>query len=227
MQNLLYKYEVITMKRFTSSLYLVTDSGLAKKPIEVLVEEAIRGGVDCVQLREKNIATKNFVALAKTVKNITTKYNVPLIINDRIDVALAVDADGVHLGQDDMPLANARKLLPHRMIIGITASTINEAIEAQNGGADYIGASPVFATPTKTDTAAPLGLEGLQEMNDAVTIPVVAIGGINLHNAEDVLLHGADCLAVVSAIVCADDPCQAATNLATIIKKLRKSNHET
>jgi len=176
---------------------------------------------------EKNIATKHFVALAKTVKNITIRYNVPLIINDRIDVALAVDADGIHLGQDDMPLTNARKLLPHKMIIGITVSTINEAIEAQKGGADYIGASPVFATPTKTDTAAPLGLEGLQEIKDAVTIPVVAIGGINLHNAEDVLLHGADCLAVVSAIVCADNPCQAAANLAAIIKKLRKSNHET
>lgn len=209
--------------RFTSTLYLVTDRQLAKKPIEIVVEEAIKGGVDCVQLREKNIDTKEFVEIAQTIKSITERYNVPLIINDRIDVALAVQAYGVHLGQDDMPLNIARKLLPHSMVIGISVSTVNEAIEAEKGGADYIGAGSVFPTSTKDDISGIIGLEGLQEIKKAVSIPVVAIGGIQIHNAESVLQHGADCLAVVSAIVSSDNPYEASKTLKTIVGSTKRS----
>ncbi len=203
--------------RFTGTLYLVTDRQLAIKPIEIVVEEAIKGGVDCVQLREKNINTRKFVEIAHTIKSITDRYNVPLIINDRIDVALAVHAYGVHLGQDDMPLNIARKLLPHSMVIGISVSTVNEAIEAEKGGADYIGAGSVFPTSTKDDISGIIGLEGLQEIKKAVSIPVVAIGGIQIHNSESVVQYGADCLAVVSAIVSSNNPYEASKTLKAIV----------
>jgi thiamine-phosphate pyrophosphorylase len=204
-------------KGFNSLLYLVTDRQLAKKPIEVVVEEAIRGGADCVQLREKNIDTREFVEIAQTIKYITDKYNVPLIINDRIDVALAVQAYGVHLGQDDMPLKIARKIVPHSMVIGISVSTVNEAIEAEKDGADYIGAGSVFPTSTKDDISGIIGLEGLQEIKNAVSMPVIAIGGIQIHNAGEVIQHGADGIAVVSAIVASDEPYQVAKSLKAII----------
>jgi len=204
-------------RKFNSLLYLVTDRQLAKKPIEVVVEEAIKGGVDCVQLREKNIDTREFVEIAQTIKYITDRYNVPLIINDRIEVALAVQAYGVHLGQDDMPLKIARKIVPHAMVIGITVSTVNEAIEAEKDGADYIGAGSVFPTSTKDDISGIIGLEGLQEIKNAVNVPVIAIGGIQIHNAGDVIQHGADGIAVVSAIVSSDEPYQAAKTLKEII----------
>lgn len=203
--------------RFKSLLYLVTDRQLAKKPLEVVIEEAINGGADCVQLREKNINTKEFVEIAQTIKYITDRYNVPLIINDRIDVALAVQAYGVHLGQDDMPLTIARKIVPHAMVIGISVSTVNEAIEAEKDGADYIGAGSVFPTSTKDDISGVIGLEGIQEIKKAVSIPVIAIGGIQIHNAEQVIQHGADGIAVVSAIVSSDNPYEAAKTLKTII----------
>ncbi|MDH7553485.1 MAG: thiamine phosphate synthase [Spirochaetota bacterium] len=203
--------------RFQSLLYLVTDRQLAKKPVEVVVEEAIKGGADCVQLREKNIDTKEFVEIAQMIKYITDRYNVPLIINDRIDVALAVHAYGVHLGQDDMPLTTARKIVPHAMVIGISVSTVNEAIEAEKDGADYIGAGSVFPTSTKDDISGIIGLEGIQEIKKAVSIPVIAIGGIQIHNAEQVIQHGADGIAVVSAIVSSDNPYEAAKTLKTII----------
>ncbi|MCX8124135.1 MAG: thiamine phosphate synthase [Spirochaetes bacterium] len=203
--------------RFNATLYLVTDRQLAKKPIEIVVEEAIKGGADCVQLREKNIGTREFVEIAQAIKCITDRYDVPLIINDRIDVALAVKAYGVHLGQDDMPLTIARSLVPHSMVIGISVSTVNEAIQAQRDGADYIGAGSVFPTSTKDDISGIIGLEGLQEIKKAVSIPVVAIGGIQIHNAENVMQYGADCLAVVSAIVSSDNPYEAAKTLKTII----------
>ncbi|HOJ30175.1 MAG TPA: thiamine phosphate synthase [Spirochaetota bacterium] len=207
--------------RFQSLLYLVTDRQLAKKPVEVVVEEAIKGGADCVQLREKNIDTKEFVEIAQMIKYITDRYNVPLIINDRIDVALAVHAYGVHLGQDDMPLTIARKIVPHAMVIGISVSTVNEAIEAEKDGADYIGAGSVFPTSTKDDISGIIGLEGIQEIKKAVSIPVIAIGGIQIHNAEQVIQHGADGIAVVSAIVSSDNPYEAAKTLKTIICEVK------
>ena len=181
------------------SLYLVTDRGLAHgRATDDIVAEAVRGGVTCVQLREKNCSTLEFIEQARALKKRLDPTRVPLIINDRVDVAQAVEADGVHLGQNDMPLKMAKDIVKDTMIIGISAESIQDAIDAEIGGADYVGASPIFATPTKTDTAPALGLDGLREMRNAVDIPIVGIGGINRGNAEAIIHHGADGIAVVS-----------------------------
>ena len=199
---------------FDYSLYLVTDRALSlgRSTVEV-VRAAIRGGVSCVQLREKGCSTREFMDEARLLKALLAGTGVPLFINDRLDVALAVGADGVHLGQNDLAIADARRLVGNRMIIGISAESVADAIRAEAEGADYIGASPVFTTPTKTDTAPPLGLDGLRAIRRAVQLPLVAIGGINADNAAAVLRAGADGLAVVSAIVSAPCPRTAAAGL--------------
>ena len=199
---------------FDYSLYLVTDRALSlgRSTVEV-VRAAIRGGVSCVQLREKGCSTREFMDEARLLKALLAGTGVPLFINDRLDVALAVGADGVHLGQNDLPIADARRLVGNRMIIGISAESVADAVRAEAEGADYIGASPVFTTPTKTDTAPPLGLDGLRAIRRAVQLPLVAIGGINADNAAAVLRAGADGLAVVSAIVSAPCPRTAAAAL--------------
>ena len=196
------------------SLYLVTDRALSlgRSTVEV-VRAAIRGGVSCVQLREKGCSTREFMDEARLLKALLAGTGVPLFINDRLDVALAVGADGVHLGQNDLAIADARRLVGNRMIIGISAESVADAVRAEAEGADYIGASPVFTTPTKTDTAPPLGLDGLRAIRRAVQLPLVAIGGINADNAAQVLRAGADGLAVVSAIVSAPCPRTAAAGL--------------
>ena len=196
------------------SLYLVTDRALSlgRSTVEV-VRAAIRGGVSCVQLREKGCSTREFMDEARLLKALLAGTGVPLFINDRLDVALAVGADGVHLGQNDLPIADARRLVGNRMIIGISAESVADAVRAEAEGADYIGASPVFTTPTKTDTAPPLGLAGLRAIRRAVQLPLVAIGGIDADNAAQVLRAGADGLAVVSAIVSAPCPRTAAAGL--------------
>ena len=199
---------------FDYSLYLVTDRtlSLGRSTVEV-VRAASRGGVSCVQLREKGCSTREFVDEARLLKALLAGTGVPLFINDRLDVALAVGADGVHLGQNDLPIADARRLVGNRMIIGISAESVADAVRAEAEGADYIGASPVFTTPTKTDTAPPLGLDGLRAIRRAVQLPLVAIGGIDANNAAQVLRAGADGLAVVSAIVSAPCPRTAAAGL--------------
>jgi len=204
------------------SLYLVTDRGLARgrKTLEI-VQSAVAGGVTCVQLREKDCSTLEFIEQALTIKKFLKARGVPLIINDRLDVALAVGADGVHLGQTDMPLEMAKKIAGRSMLIGISAESLQDAIEAEQGGADYIGASPIYATPTKTDTAPPLGIEGLRAIKNKVNIPLVGIGGLNATNSAEVIRNGADGVAVVSAIVAADDPEIAARNLKRIITEAR------
>lgn len=199
---------------FDYSLYLVTDRtlSLGRSTVEV-VRAAIRGGVSCVQLREKGCSTREFMDEARLLKALLVGTGVPLFINDRLDVALAVGADGVHLGQNDLAIADARRLVGNRMIIGISAESVADAVRAEAEGADYIGASPVFTTPTKTDTAPPLGLDGLRAIRRAVRLPLVAIGGIDADNAAQVLRAGADGLAVVSAIVSAPCPRTAAAGL--------------
>ena len=205
------------------SLYLVTDRGLAhgRSTLEI-VQAAVNGGVTCVQLREKDCSTREFIEQALTIKRFLDARQVPLIINDRLDVALAVAADGIHLGQTDMPLETARKIAGPSLLIGISAESVQDAVEAETGGADYLGVSPVYATPTKTDTAPPLGLEGLREFRQRVKIPLVGIGGLNSANAADAIRNGADGIAVVSAVVAADDPCAAAMNLKQLIDKAKK-----
>ncbi len=211
------------LREIDYSLYLVTDRGLARGRSTLdIVRAAVAGGVTCVQLREKDCATLEFIEQALAVKNYLKTRGLPLVINDRLDVAQAVEADGVHLGQSDMPLKMARRIVGNSMIIGISAETLEDAVEAEGGGADYLGVSPIYATPTKTDTAPPLGLEGLRQIRKAVKIPLVGIGGLNPDNSAEVIRNGADGVAVVSAIVAADDPETAARQLRQIIDEARK-----
>lgn len=206
------------------SLYLVTDRSLSRGRTTLeIVRAAIAGGATCIQLREKDCSTSAFIREAMTIRDLLSGNQVPLIINDRLDVALAVGADGVHLGQTDMPLEMARDIAGADMLIGISAECLEDAVAAAEGGADYIGVSPIYETPTKTDTAPALGLSGLQTIRRAVDVPLVAIGGLNLENAAAVIAHGADGIAVVSAIVSADDPQTAARQLRLEIERAKKS----
>lgn len=203
------------------SLYLVTDRSLSKgRSTAEIVAAAVAGGVSCIQLREKSCGTREFMNEALALQPLLKSRDIPLIINDRLDIALAIEADGVHLGQSDMPIGMARKIAGDSLIIGISAESVDDALRAEQEGADYIGISPVFSTPTKTDIAPPLGLEGVRQIRALVDIPLVGIGGINLDNAESVLAAGADGIAVVSAIVSAADPAGAAKKLKTLIDQV-------
>ena len=205
------------------SLYLVTDRALSRgRSTRDIVESAIRGGATCVQLREKTATTREFIHEAQEIRGLLASRGIPLIINDRLDVALAVRADGVHLGQKDMPIEMARPLSGQRMIIGISVESVEDAVTAEKSGADYLGVSPGFATPTKTDTAPALGLEGLVAIRQRVKLPLVAIGGLSSDNAAAVIHSGADGVAVVSAIVAAPDPERAARQLLDVIQKARQ-----
>lgn len=203
------------------SLYLVTDRSLSKgRSTAEIVAAAVAGGVSCIQLREKSCGTREFLNEALALQPLLKSRNIPLIINDRLDIALAIEADGVHLGQSDMPIGMARKIAGASLIIGISAESVDDALRAEQEGADYIGISPVFSTPTKTDIAPPLGLEGVRQIRALVDIPLVGIGGIHSDNAESVLAAGADGIAVVSAIVSAADPASAAKKLKTLIDQV-------
>ena len=198
-------------------LYLVTDRPLSMgRDLEWIVAEAVKGGATMVQLREKDIDTRGFIELARRLQPVLKEAGVPLIINDRVDVALAVDADGVHIGQSDMPYEIARRLLGPDKIIGLSVENMDEVREANSLDVDYIGVSPVYSTATKTDTAPPFGLEGLREAVRLSRHPAVAIGGMNASTAHDVLLTGVDGIAVVSAICSAPDPCTAARLLSQL-----------
>ena len=202
------------MGRIDYSLYLVTDRALARgRPLADVVRAAVAGGVTCVQLREKEASAREFAAAARELLALLRPLGVPLIVNDRIDVALAAGADGVHVGQQDLSVADARRLGPPGWIVGVSAESVADAARAERDGADYVGASPVFATPTKADHALPLGLAGLRVLRAATKLPLVAIGGLHAGNARETIRAGADGLAVVSAIVAADDPRAAAAEL--------------
>ena len=199
-------------------LYFVSDRGLCgDKPLTDVILQAIRGGAACIQLREKEITTRSFVEEARRIKALMAPFRVPLIINDRLDVALAVKADGVHVGQDDMPYETARKLMGPEAIIGISVETWEDVERAEGIDVDYLGVSPVFATPTKTDTQKPWGLEGLIRIRAFSRHPLIAIGGLNTSNAEAVVMAGADGVAVVSAICASPDPYAASRELSSII----------
>jgi thiamine-phosphate pyrophosphorylase len=201
-------------------VYLVTDRKLCLgRPLEEVILQALQGGAAYVQLREKEISTREFIDEAITIKKMLNSYQVPLIINDRIDVALASCADGVHLGQEDMPYEIARRLLGPKAIIGLSVETWPDVEEAQSLDLAYIGVSPIFATPTKTDTKEPWGLDGLKRISSYCRHPLVAIGGINDQNAESVVAAGAGCLAVVSAICSSDDPRAATERIKEVIDR--------
>ena len=205
------------------SLYLVTDASLSRGRGSVEVAEAaIRGGVTMLQYRAKGATTRIMVEEAGSLRKLCRSRGIPFIVNDRADVAIAVDADGLHVGQDDLPAALARRLIGRRKLLGVSAGSPEEARRAAAEGADYVGASPVFSTPTKPDASAPLGLSGLRALADAVRIPVVAIGGIDAGNAAAVFEAGATGIAVVSAIVAAVDVEAAARSLRGIAEAAGK-----
>lgn len=207
------------MRREDLRLYLVTDRPLSLgRDIDWIVEEAVKGGATMVQLREKDCSTREFIELAAKLMETLKPLGIPLLINDRIDVALAVDADGVHIGQSDMPYKTARALLGPDKIIGLSVENMEDIRVANELDVDYVGVSPVYSTHTKTDTAAPFGLEGLREAVKLSIHPTVAIGGMNMKTAKDVMACGTDGIAVVSAIVSADSPCEAARNLLEVMK---------
>lgn len=200
-------------------LYLVTDRALCMgRSLTEIVAAAVAGGVSMVQLREKQISSRDFVELARAVKRVLEPSGVPLIINDRMDIAMIVEAEGLHIGQSDISYADARRIMGKDAIIGLSVENINQALECRDWGVDYVGASPVFGTPTKIDTASELGLEGLHEVKQLVDCPVVAIGGINGGNIADVVRAGADSVAVVSAICSAVDPRKAASDLRKLMR---------
>jgi thiamine-phosphate pyrophosphorylase len=206
------------MKKIDYSLYLVTDRGLSLgRPLIEVVKAAVCGGVTVVQLREKDASTREYIREALGIKSFLNDKNIPLIINDRIDVAMAVDADGVHVGQTDMPFETAQKILKGSMVIGVSVESVEDAIEADMAGADYISVSPIFQTPTKTDTAPALGLEGIGRISAMTKKPVIGIGGINVMNCAEVIKSGACGVSVVSAICSAENPELAARELKEII----------
>jgi thiamine-phosphate pyrophosphorylase len=203
-------------------LYLVTDEKLCLgRPVAEIVEQAVSGGVTAVQLREKNLSTRDFINRAVQLKKILSAYHVPLIINDRIDIALAAKADGIHVGQNDMPYDLFTKIIPGQMIRGLSVETPEQATEAENYKLDYLSVSPVFLTATKSELEHEWGLEGLKHLAAKTKHRLVAIGGINRSNAEEVLKAGAKGIAVVSAICSAPDPGTAASELKSIIEKFR------
>ncbi|HKK31990.1 MAG TPA: thiamine phosphate synthase [Desulfomicrobiaceae bacterium] len=199
---------------FSPALHLVTDRGLSLgRDILEIVEAAVAGGVTMVQLREKNCSTREFVELGRAVAGLLRPMDVPLLINDRVDVALAVGADGVHVGQSDMAPVTTRELMGPEAIVGLSVESIEDALEAEEFDVDYLGLSPVFSTATKTDVSDRLGLEGVRAIRKISRHPLVGIGGISAGNAKDVLKAGAHGIAVVSAICSADDPQEATRRL--------------
>ena len=211
------------MDRNLLELYLVTDRRyVCERSLEDIVMEAVQGGVTIVQLREKDLPTKDFIEEAISLKRALKPYGVPIIINDRVDVALASEADGVHIGQSDMPYHLARKLLGPDKIIGLSVENMEQVTQANALDVDYIGVSPVFRTPTKTDTSEPFGMEGLRNAVQISRHPIVAIGGINLTNASSITAAGADGVAVVSAIMGAESPCKASSEMLKAMETNKK-----
>lgn len=204
------------------SLYLVTDRALSlgRSNLEV-VQSAVEGGVTLVQLREKEATTREFYEEGLRVGAYLKARDIPLIINDRIDLALALDAAGVHLGQDDMPIDVARKLLGPRKIIGASVFTLEEAKIAESLGADYLGLSPIFVTETKPELVRQIGIEGIPLLKAAVQIPVVGIGSMSESNAYDAVKAGLDGVAVVSAICSREDPRAAAAAIKAEVMRAK------
>ncbi|HSO67286.1 MAG TPA: thiamine phosphate synthase [Desulfatirhabdiaceae bacterium] len=208
-----------------TGIYLVTDrASLSGKSLDDVILQAVKGGAAMVQLREKSASTRFFIEEAGRIQKILAPYAVPLIINDRVDVALAVGADGVHIGQEDMPYPLARKLLGPGAIIGLSVETPEQVEAAQDLDIAYLGVSAIFATPTKTNTRNHWGLDGLRKVRSMSRHSLVAIGGISASNAAEVMQAGADSLAVVSAICSAPDPQKAAEHLQRIIFSSKEVN---
>ena len=199
-------------------LYLVTDEAACKgRDFFWVIEEAVKGGVTMVQLREKTLGTRAFIERGKRLKDLLQNYNVPLIINDRVDVALATDADGVHVGQSDMDYLTLKSMLPAGKIIGISAEKQQDVLKAEPCEISYLAVSPLFSTPSKTDTEKPWEMDGLRWVRKNSRHPLVVIGGLNESNSLEAMQNGADGIAVISAICSADSPGKAAERLLNSI----------
>ena len=215
------KWQDTMQNKIDYTLYLVTNRELMfAESIEKCVEQAILGGCTVVQLREKTASSKEFYETALRVREITSRLNVPLIINDRVDIALAVDADGVHIGQDDLPYDKVRHILGYDKIIGVSASNLDEALTANNIGADYLGVGAMFATGTKTD-ANLTSIDELKLIRENINIPIVVIGGINRETVPLFKGTGIDGIAVVSAIVSQNDEAKAAQELKSLFQEIK------
>lgn len=194
-----------SLKSFSDvRLYVIISSCLVKKPVLETLQEVIQGGADAVQLREKMMSDSKFLALAKEFRRVTSQSKTLFIVNDRAGIAKKVDADGLHIGQSDLNIHHARKIIGYDRILGVSTHTIVQARKAQQQGADYIGVGPIFPTITKV-YEPPVGLDYLKEVKREITIPFVAIGAINHENLNDILLAGGLCVAICSAIICSDN----------------------
>jgi thiamine-phosphate pyrophosphorylase len=206
-------------------LYVITDETIAGgRSHAEIARQAVLGGADIVQLRDKALSSSTLAAAGREIAAITRKAGAVFMVNDRLDVALACGADGVHLGQDDMQVSTARQLAPPGFIIGISVGTVEEAVQAEQDGADYLALSPTFSTASKGDAGPGLGLDRLREIRRAVTLPLIAIGGIDRNNVPEVIAAGADGIAVISAVVAKPDIAAAARELKVLVRESKKSS---
>ncbi len=199
-------------------LYVIIDTKLARGDIGKTAEDVIAGGANFLQLRAKDLSTREFIAAGTRLSKICRRNRIPFVVNDRVDIALALDSDGVHLGQDDMPPAAARKIIPQGKLIGLSVHSLEEAEKAKEEKPDYIGAGPVFFTKTKVNAIPPVGTDFIRKIGSGTNLPIVAIGGINAENMEEVIAAGADAIAVCSAILSADNVKAATEKLVKQIK---------
>lgn len=201
-------------------LYVITDEIVGfKRTHAEITERAIAGGADAIQLRDKSCSSRDLIRIGRSLRTITRRSSTIFIVNDRLDVALACGADGVHLGQGDMRTDVARQIAPSGFIIGVSVSNVEEACQAEGEGADYVALSPTFSTVSKRDAGPGHGLDMLREIRRNVSVPVIAIGGIDRHNVREVVAAGADGIAVISAVVGASDITAAARDLKNLIRQ--------
>jgi len=204
-------------------LYVITDETVAGgRSHAEIARQAVLGGADIIQLRDKGRSCTGLVAIGREIATITRNAGAVFIVNDRLDVAMACGADGVHLGQDDLQVSSARQLAPPGFVIGVSVGTAEEAVEAERDGADYVALSPTFSTASKDDAGPGHGLDRLREIRRAVALPVVAIGGINRQNVQDVIAAGADGIAVISAVVASPDITAAARELRDLVRESKR-----
>lgn len=205
-------------RKFLQLYFIMGSNNTDKDPVDIL-KKAIEGGITCFQFREKGSSGKTGtekLTLGQQLRGLCKQHHIPFVVNDDVQLAIELEADGIHIGQDDAPIEEVRKKVPKHCFIGISISTVEESLEAERLGADYIGVGPIYQTKTKADALKPIGVSGLQAIKSKTSIPMVAISGINKDNAEPVYEHGADGIAVISAISQAEDPFIATRQLSTI-----------